>query len=41
MLHVRTLPDAFLADILMNLRKLLLLFILSIKLTKTENKKVI
>ena len=26
MLHVRTLRDAFLADILMNMRKLLLLF---------------
>ena len=35
MLHVRTLRDAFLADILMNLRKLILLFILCFKLTKT------
>ena len=35
MLHVRTLRDAFLADILMNLRNLILLFILCFKLTKT------
>ena len=34
MLHVRTLRDAFLADILMNLRKLILLFILCFKFTK-------
>ena len=35
MLHVRTLRDAFLADILMNLRKLILIFLLCFKLTKT------
>ena len=35
MLHVRTLRDAFLADILINLRKLVLLFKLCFKLTKT------
>ena len=35
MLHVRILQDAFLADIFINLRNLLLLFKLCFKLTKT------
>ena len=37
MIHVRTLRDAFLADILMDLKKLILLFILCFKLTKHNN----